>query len=324
MDEDTGPPPAMRPAGREPAVGHVATPRPLRHHERAVIALIIAVMLVGLDVMVAAAVNPARVLTRQRYLLALGDSITFGYQPNLNFSAGYVDDLFADLRGRGVTSALNLACVGETTTTMIEAGCPAKLIHHEAYTGAQLAAATNFLRQHRGLVSAITLDIGANDMLGDYSDGSCATQGDVQGNLATVDHNLTDVILPQIEDALGGPAALAAAHLVLLNYYDPFARVCPNSTAFVNLLNAHLYADAKRFRVRVADVYDAFGGDGLSAQLLCTDIWYCLATYDHDIHPTSTGYRIIAQTVEQALGYTGPPGRPFVPALPPFNSAVAV
>lgn len=201
---------------------------------------------------------------------------------------------------------------------------PARLIHHDAYTGAQLAAATRFLRVHRGQVSVITLDLGANDMLGDFSDGSCTTQGNVQGDLATVDRNLTENILPQIEDALGGPAALAAAHLVLLNYYDPFAQVCPDSTAFIQVLNAHLAADAARFRLRVADVFDAFGGNKLSAQFVCTYTWYCLATYGHDFHPTTSGYRVIAQAVEQAVGYTGPPGRPFVPALPPFNAVAAI
>lgn len=112
VDEDSGASPATQTARGEPAAGHAPLLRPLRHHERAVIALIIAVMLVGLDVMVAAAVNPARVLTHERYLLALGNSITFGYQPNLNFGAGYVDDVFADLRGRGVvarqTSTVNV------------------------------------------------------------------------------------------------------------------------------------------------------------------------------------------------------------------------
>ncbi len=323
MDEDSNDSATTLTTVRETAAGPATTRLPLRHHERAVIALVIAVMLVGLDVMVAAAVNPARVLTREQYLLALGDSISFGYQPNLNFGAGYVDDVFADLRGRGVTSALNLACAGETATSMIEGNCPLKLVHHEEYTDAQLAAATRFLRQHRGQIFAITLDIGANDMIGDFSDGSCSSQGNVQGDLATVDHNLTAVILPQIEDALGGPAELAAAHLVLLNYYDPFAQGCPDSTAFIQVLNAHLAADAARFRLRVADVYDAFGGDKLSAQFVCTYTWYCLATYDHDIHPTTAGYRVIAQTAEQALGYSGPAGQPFVPALPPFNSIAA-
>ena len=196
---------------------------------------------------------------------------------------------------------------------------PARLIHHDAYTGAQLAAATRFLRVHRGQVSVITLDLGANDMLGDFSDGSCTTQGNVQGDLATVDRNLTENILPQIGDALGGPAALAAAHLVLLNYYDPFAQVCPR----LDRLYPGPQCPSRGGR-RVADVFDAFGGNKLSAQFVCTYTWYCLATYGHDFHPTTSGYRVIAQAVEQAVGYTGQPGRPFVPALPPFNAVAAI
>jgi lysophospholipase L1-like esterase len=132
-----------------------------------------------------------------------------------------------------------------------------------------------------------------------------------------MDRNLTQSILPRLEDALGG--AGRPVDFVLLNYYDPFANVCPDSLAFVGNLNAHLAADAAPFHVPVVDVYGAFGGDAHAADLVCTYTWYCDAQYHHDYHPTSAGYRAIAQAVERVLSSGSVRGGAIVPAIPPFN-----
>lgn len=330
MDQGTDAPPVAPPAPEQARqVEWNAAQRRMTLAERAMVAAIIGVLLLALDALGAATVvNPSLVLAHQRYLVALGDSLTFGYQPDLNFGDGYVDDMFADLRGWGVSEAINLACAGETSGTMVDGDCPVRLIHHDAYTGAQLDAAAQFLRQHRGHVNPITLDIGANDVLGDFSDSTCSIQGPASYDLALLDNHLTEDILPRLEDALGGPEALAEAHLVLLNYYNPFAQVCPGSNAFIRSLNAHLAADVARFPIRIVDVYAAFGGDAHDAQLVCTYTWYCNARFHSDFHPTTLGYQVMARAVEQALGYSGPGasgpqnGPPFVPALPPFNALV--
>ena len=58
--------------------------------------------------------------------------------------------------------AVNLGCGGETTTTMINGGhCTSKYS-----TGSQLGDAEAFLQAHPGQVAFITLDIGADDVLG--------------------------------------------------------------------------------------------------------------------------------------------------------------
>lgn len=283
--------------------------------ERGVAVLVIVLLLIALDIAVLAVTRPAQAPGAKHYYMALGDSIGFGYQPDLNFTSGYVDDVFADLRRTDVTDEENLACAGETTTTMIEGNCRLKLIHHNAYSGPQLTAAVNFLHAHPHAVSPVTLDIGANDIFADWDASTCSISPNAQHDLHTMDTNLTTTILPTLRNALGGTRGMTAANLVMLNYYNPFAKVCPNSARFIDQFNAHLAADAAQFHIPVADVYAAFGGDAHMADHICTYTWMCNPQY-HDVHPTTTGYSVMARAVEQTLAYTGTSKNASYPALP--------
>jgi lysophospholipase L1-like esterase len=89
----------------------------------------------------------------------------------------------------------------------------------------------------------------------------------------------------------------------MLNYYNPFAKICPNSAPFVKKLNEHLATDAAKFGIPIVDVYTAFGGDAGMAGNICSYTWYCGA--NPDIHPTSAGYLVIATAVKGVLGYPG-------------------
>lgn len=278
-----------------------------------VLVVALAVVLTAGDV-VALGVTRKGSLFQHHYYLALGNSISFGYQPDLNFGDGFVDDVFADLRKANVTDLANYACAGETSTTMITGGCSGHLIHHDAYTGAQLDAAVSFLQRHAGAVNPITLDIGSNDVLPDWDANTCTAAPNGTTDLARLDANLTRTILPRLIAAVG--AQYRKGDLVLLNYYNPYARACPGSAVFVNTLNSHLAADAAQFGVPVADVYTAFGGDAHMADHLCAYTWICNTQF-HDIHPTTQGYQVIAGAVERVLSYpgVGPSTFPF-PNLP--------
>lgn len=254
------------------------------------------------------------------YYLALGDSISFGYQPDFDFTSGFVDDVFSDLRKANVTDLVNYACAGETSTTMITGDCVGHLIHHDAYIGPQLDAATSFLRRHAGAVNPVTLNIGSNDVLPDWDSSTCSPTSNSTQDLATLDTNLTQTILPALKSALGNQ--YRTSDLVLLNYYNPFASECPNSASFANMLNSHLAADAARFDIPVADVYAAFGGDAHMADHICDYTWICNARF-HDFHPTTAGYRVIASAVESVLRYPGPaPSIPSFPHIPFLGAAI--
>src|SRR5262245_31816428 len=112
----------------------------------------------------------------QSYYLALGDSITYGFQPTKRpgaqpslFDTGYVDAFAARLRKLSPKiRVVNYGCPGESTVTFTRGGCPAfadgfKL--HDPFSGSQLEAARSFLRAHPGQVSPITVTLWGNDWL---------------------------------------------------------------------------------------------------------------------------------------------------------------
>ncbi len=247
---------------------------------------------------VARAVSPALV-GPGAYYLALGDSLAFGFQPDLDFTHGYANDLYSDLKGHGVGHYANLACPGETTVTMIGGGCPYPLLRKSVYLGPQLTAAVNYLHSHVGQVSPVTLDIGANDLIPDLDSKSCTLGAGWSSDLAAVDDNLTHVILPQLVAALtvGGKVT---GDLLLMDYYDPYQNLCPNTVNFIRQLNAHLERDAAGLATFV-DIFPAFGGATTPDPETCSYTWMC--SLFKDIHAQDTGYSAMASAFERAAGY---------------------
>jgi lysophospholipase L1-like esterase len=123
------------------------------------------------------------------------------------------------------------------------------------------------------------------------------------GDLARVDQDLTGTILPKQASALKDAAGKATGQLVMLNYYDPDQNKCPSATHYIQQLNQQLANDAQRFGVPIADVFQAFGGAVSPNPNRCTDTWMCQGGLQHSIHPTTLGYKVIAQTLEKLTGY---------------------
>jgi lysophospholipase L1-like esterase len=280
--------------------------------------ILLVIVVVGVNVIFQVVANPAARL-KPHYYVSLGDSLTFGFQPDDNITDGFTDDLFASLRQASVTDLENYACGGESTTTMINGGCQFKFATHVRYTGPQLSAAIAFIKAHLGQVDPVTLEIGANDVLKDFDVSTCSIGSSADADLATLDTNLTQTILPRLIAALTTSAGSRNADLVLLNYYNPFALSCPSSSDFIHRLNDHLVADAAHFRIPVVDVYSAFGGDSGTAANVCTYTWICSSF--HDFHPTTHGYQIIATAVQQVLAYPTDfiPNPLETPAIPPAS-----
>ncbi|GAC1358044.1 MAG: hypothetical protein NVSMB44_04840 [Ktedonobacteraceae bacterium] len=241
------------------------------------------------------------VVGAKQYYLALGDSLAFGYQPNLDFSHGYVDDFSTDLQTHGSTETANLGCPGETSSSFINGGCRYAALRKFSYQGDQLSAAVLYLTQHQGQVSPVTLDIGANDMLPDLSSATCVVSTEkFNADLAAFDTNLTQNILPRLRAALT-VNGVVTGDLLVANYYDPYQNMCPNTVPFVQELNSHIAADVQGSGT-VVDVFSAFGGATTPNPNACMYTWICDASY-HDIHSTTQGYGVIAQAFEQSVGY---------------------
>lgn len=238
------------------------------------------------------------------YYLVLGDSLAFGYQPDLDWDNGYGTLFFRDLTKRGGRYYDNLACVGESSVTMIRGGCPYAILHKYIYTGSQLQAAVNFLHKHAGRVSPVTLDIGINDLLPDFESAKCTIDARWERNLATLDSNLRNVILPQLSAALTVNRQVSG-DLLLLNYYDPYQDRCPNTLQAIQTLNRHLAADSSGYAIPV-DVFGALRGPltgktALPVASVCKYTWMCSAF--KDVHPNKKGYSAMASAIEHTINY---------------------
>ena len=252
------------------------------------------------------------------YYLALGDSLSQGYQNGKITNNGYVDALYSTLKTSQPQLELKkLGCPGESTTTMISGGiCP-----YEA--GSQLAAAEQFIRDHRGKIAEITITIGSNDVLRSSKDGApcvgpeginatCALSGinDVRKNLPKILKPLRD---------LSGRTAVRAG----MTYYDPYLAawlqgpagqaLAKQSLTYINLLNGVVALSYLANNFRVAPVAFAFQTNDFRRQnfpvlgriptnvgTICTYTLMCVA---RDIHANNDGYRKIADVFAKTFGH---------------------
>ena len=246
------------------------------------------------------------------YYLSLGASTGFGlqldklfalldsgtYTPDA-FNTGYTDDFAAQMRQiRPDQQVENLSCPGETTDTMINGGCfftssdGFGLPIHVNYSGAQLDAAVAFLRSHRGKVSPITIDIGANDAADVISDQcnfdpSCIAQSGLKQHLSdNLDHIL---------GALRGAAP--DAEIIVVGVYNVFKITNPSSDDLWNQNYVQVASDAAaRNKARFANAFDAIH----TTDQICEFTFLCTSG---DAHPTDAGYQVIANLIWSVSGY---------------------
>ena len=240
------------------------------------------------------------------YYLTLGDSLAFGYQPNLDWSHGYAAAFYANLQTHGTSHATNLACLDETTTTFINGGCPYAYLRKTFYLGSQLKAALSFIGSHPNQVSPVTLDIGANDILPQLNSSTCAVSSTYTAAFATFTANFAS-ILTQLSAALKG-----TGDLLVMNYYNPYQNQCasnPQVAGLFGTFNADIasavanctYNGSTPCNAHLTDVATAFGSAVTPNTNICSYTWIC-SSY-HDIHATTQGYGVIAGAFESTAGY---------------------
>jgi lysophospholipase L1-like esterase len=254
------------------------------------------------------------------YYLSLGDSLAQGYQPiggppssaaPPGYDQGYADQLFKLERDEYTQLRLvKLGCGGESTVSMLygsqdrnvalSCGPPSFYAARYPDGGTQLAEAVAFLREHRGSVAFVTIDIGANDVLGPSG------LGPALANLP--------VILAALRAAAGG-----GVPIVGMNYYDPFAPepwtqgglpALQSQVAGVVALNDAFEGIYGAAGDPVADVESAFAVtdftpvDGTPLDVLreCRWTWICTPPpLGPDIHANTEGYGVIANAFEDVL-----------------------
>jgi lysophospholipase L1-like esterase len=246
------------------------------------------------------------------YYLSLGDSLAFGYQPNL-VAAGdvnpadyhsYAEDL---ARVDPALSLVNFGCPGETTGTLVAGGCPWPAPLHNSFGGAtsQLAAARAFLTAHPGQVSLVSIDIGSNDLLALVSQCEaaatssaalqiCLTAG-LPATLTTIATNY-EIVLQTVKSLAPG------ARVVMFNLYNPLAVTLPGSDQLVGVVNQTLAAIATGAHASVANAFGAINikaGSPIEKLAVCALTWEC--TSFKNVHPTSLGYASLTLALIAAI-----------------------
>jgi lysophospholipase L1-like esterase len=245
------------------------------------------------------------------YYLALGDSITYGYQgwkhraglPPSAYNTGYVD-VFGD-RLRQIQPRIgivNYGCPGESSSSFITGPCLWTTFGqqlHDTFSGSQLDAAVEFLEAHPDEVSPITLTLWGNDVA--ELDGSC------NGDLTCVQRRAPATIarLTSNVSRILHRLRLAApnAEIIVTGAWDSFLDAFEFADPLFQTLNAWLADAATLNRARFADPFPVFNPQGnanAEVQAICTLTLLCI---QNDSHPSDAGYRVLGDLVFEASGY---------------------
>jgi lysophospholipase L1-like esterase len=241
----------------------------------------------------------------QSYYLALGDSMTYGFQPTKakpgarpsDFDTGYVDVFAARLRKLSPKiQVVNHGCPGESTVTFTHGGWNCDGIKlHDAFRGPQLKAAKAFLRAHPGQVSPITLTLWGGDLAPLSAKGRRARSA-----IASFASRF-NAILEQLR------AAAPTAEIIVTGAWNPEADKLAQVEPLYRLVDAAIARAGAASSARVANMFAALNGRGdVKAQQarLCRLTSYCSKG---DPHPTDAGYRAMADAFMTASGYPRKP-----------------
>ena len=243
-----------------------------------------------------------------RPYLALGDSVSFGFITNAGFEYVNPENFigFPDYVGQTLKlHTSNAACPGETSGSFLSSTAPddgcrfyrSQVPLHVSYTSTQLDFAVSFLKSHPE-TRVVSIGLGANDVLllraQCADDPTCIALGlphvlfAVETNLITILSNLR---------AAGFKGIIVVVNYYSVDYSDT------NETAITVALNQTLAAASAQAGSVVADVFTAFqaaagpaGGHTCNVGLLNALPQNQFAC---DIHPSQSGQKLIARTVEQ-------------------------
>jgi lysophospholipase L1-like esterase len=254
-----------------------------------------------------------------RYL-ALGDSVTFGYEeskvvPTPDYKKasnfyGYPEQIGPQLR----LQVANAACPGETSSSLINPkaesnGCENVLNKgvgyrgvfplHVRYRGSQLAYGVSYLKTHRN-VRLVSLMIGANDFFVcvEVTRDGCAARSEQAAVLSKLARNVRTILSAIRRDAR------YTGQIAIVNYYS-LNYASATSSAQSAALNAVLDGAAKPFGVEIAPSFELMRlasfqsgaqGDTCKAGLLTQ-----LSSGQCGVHPSYAGQALLAQALIKAL-----------------------
>jgi lysophospholipase L1-like esterase len=267
----------------------------------------------------AAAARSVPTVTPGSAYLALGDSVSFGYQepdvvPKPNYSKASTFLGFPEHLGHALhLRVFNASCPGESSSSFINPkaqsfGCenvPGSNFGyrrffplHVRYTGSQLTYAISFLRKHPH-TRLVTLMIGANDFFicQATSNDGCASQSERQATATTIKRNVR-TILTGIRKKAGYRGQLVVVRYFSLDYSSA------GVSAGARAISGPMLTAAKPFRVAVADGFGQFkaataksAGSSCRAGLLTQ----LVQPGSCGVHPSYSGQALLALAVARVI-----------------------
>ncbi len=218
--------------------------------------------------------------------IALGDSLAAAVGVD-GYAEGYVSQVHRELsiRDGSVYGLRNFGVSGETSGTML--------------VGGQLDAALDYGRTRD--VAYVTVDIGANDLLGHLASSDCAEDVLAPACAARIDASLQayeeniDEIFSSLRDAFPD------ATVLFLQAYNPFSLGFEDQVAFEAQSNDALLS-LNSLAVTAAAQYGIVVADGFGPMRGTTTATTNMTSTPPDIHPNAIGYDILTEAIMSALG----------------------
>jgi lysophospholipase L1-like esterase len=218
--------------------------------------------------------------------LALGDSLSANVGVE-TADLGYVSRFHAQLEARdqGTYGLVNLGVSGETSGTIL--------------SGGQLTAAEAVSRR----VAYVTVDIGANDLLGHLGSAACSEdllatecRDRIEATLSAYERNVAEIF-----DRIGD--AFPDATVILLTAYNPF------SLGFGDRVTFEVESDAVLTRLNTIAALAArergfLVADGFTPMQGKTRQTTYINAAEPDIHPNPLGYDVLTGALVDALEKT--------------------
>jgi lysophospholipase L1-like esterase len=263
-------------------------------------------------------INTHTPITRGSTYLALGDSVTFGFEeptvvPAPNYAVastflGYPELLGSELH----VNVVNAACPGETSASLVDSTQPSNGCEsspspggpfyrqnplHVSYSGSQLAFAVGYLKKHHS-VRLVSLMIGANDffLCQETTADHCTALNEQAAVIAALGKNVKTIV-----SAIRNKAKYRG-QLAIVNYYslDYSSQISNTQTA---LLNQTVDTAASSAHVVVADGFGELeaaalhsGGSTCKAGLLTQ-----LSSGGCGVHPSLAGQSLLAEALEKVV-----------------------
>jgi len=219
------------------------------------------------------------------YYVALGDSLAAAVGVD-GFAEGYVSQVHRELslRDGAVYGLRNFGVSGETSGTML--------------LGSQLDNAVAFNEGHE--VAYVTIDVGANDLLGHLASSDCSEDVAAQACAARIEVSL-QAYRANISSIFATiDAEFPKATVIFLLTYNPFSLGFEGEVTFeaqsnevLGTLNAIATTAAGEHGFLIADGFSAMRGT-TTATTHMTDI-------PPDIHPNTLGYDVLTGAILATL-----------------------